>query len=93
VKNEDILNQVLESDGGEFTMIIVGFSDAYMGLTANKPVRVIYDYYKCLDNLIHQGGWEFDEAVDYLDELVNENLQGLDSENSSFNYPLYIKQI
>jgi len=83
--NEDILSKVLETKGAEDCIMVLGFGVAYMGLTANTPIKVVYDYYKCLDNLIHEGGYDFDDAIDYLEDLINEDL--------GENAPIYIKQI
>tara|TARA_R110002050_G_scaffold165380_4_gene295784 strand:+ start:940 stop:1215 length:276 start_codon:yes stop_codon:yes gene_type:complete len=85
LKNENILKYILEHDDCENTMIILGFADAYLGTTTKKPVRVVYDYWKCLDSLITEGGWEFDEGIEYLDELIEEDFGD--------GTPLYIKQL
>ena len=56
-----------------------------MGTTITKPVRVVYDYWKCLDLLVNTDGWDFDESVNYLDELAVVDL--------GENTPLYVKQL
>ena len=62
-----------------------GFEEAFLGVSVNKPSRVIYDYWKCLDSIIQKDDAEFDEAIDWLDEFIEEEL----GEHS----PIYIKQI
>ena len=50
-----------------------------------KPKKVIYDYWKCLDCIIKKEDLEFDEALDFLDEFVLEDL--------GRNTPIYIEQL
>lgn len=83
--NEDIINQVLDTEGGEDALIIENFNSCYVGTTITKPVRVVYDYWKCLDLLVNIDGWDFDESVNYLDELAVVDL--------GENTPLYVKQL
>jgi len=83
--NEDIINQVLDTEGGENAVIIRSFNKCYVGTTITKPVRVVYDYWKCLDHLVNIEGWNFDESVDYMDDLANVEL--------GENTPLYVKQL
>jgi len=40
-------------------------------------------YWKCLDCIIHKEGVDFDDAIDYLEEFVEEDL--------GEGTPLYIK--
>lgn len=83
--NEDIINQILDTEGGEDALIIENFNSCYVGTTITKPVRVVYDYWKCLDLLVNIDGWDFDESVNYLDELAVVDL--------GENTPLYVKQL
>jgi len=83
--NEQIINQVLDTEGGEDALIIRVFNNCYVGTTTTKPIRVVYDYWKCLDHLVNIDGLDFDDAVDYLEDLENIDLEE--------NTPLYVKQI
>lgn len=69
----------------EYVILADGFEEAFLGVSVNKPARVIYDYWKCLDLIIKKDDAEFDEAMDWLDDFIDEEL----GEHS----PLYIKQI
>ena len=46
---------------------------------------MIYDYWKCLDCIIKNEKIDFDDAIDFLDEFVQEDL--------GKNTPIYIKKI
>ena len=87
MKNENIIEYLLENHEDEDTLLIFGFQDAYVGVTASPPFRIVYDYWKCLNCLIIDDEFsealEFDEAVEYLDEFIEKDL----GENS----PLFIK--
>lgn len=69
----------------EYVILADGFEEAVLGVSVNKPARVIYDYWKCLDLIIKKDEAEFDEAMDWLDDFIEEEL----GEHS----PLYIKKI
>ena len=56
-----------------------------MGVTASKPIKAIYNYWKCLDYLVAQEKMDFDLAIDNLNEFIEQDL----GETS----PLYIKEI
>jgi len=85
---EEILEEIMERDlfeKDEYVILADGFEDAFVGVTASKPRKVVYDYWKCLDSIIQSDGAEFDEALDWLENFISEEL----GEHS----PLYIKQI
>ena len=85
---QEILEEIMERDlfeKDEYIILADGFEDAFLGVTAGKPIKVVYDYWKCLDSIIKSDGAEFDDAQDWLDEFIQEEL----GEHS----PLYIKQI
>jgi hypothetical protein len=85
---EDIIKEIMERDlfeKDEYVILADGFEEAFLGVSVNKPSRVIYDYWKCLDSIIQKDDAEFDEAIDWLDEFIEEEL----GEHS----PIYIKQI
>jgi hypothetical protein len=85
---EDIIKEIMERDlfeKDEYVILADGFEEAFLGVSVNKPSRVIYDYWKCLDSIIQKDEAEFDEAIDWLDEFIEEEL----GEHS----PIYIKQI
>ncbi len=83
--NGQIINQILETKGGEKAMLITAFNNCYVGTTTVEPIRVVYDYWKCLDYLVNNDNWDFDEAVDYLEEIAELPI--------GENAPLYVKQI
>ena len=56
-----------------------------MGVTSTTPTRAIYDYWKCLDIIIKSNEMNFDDSIDYLNQLTDEDV----GEHS----PLYIKLI
>ncbi len=83
---EEILDIIINKEDlqdYEYVMLADGFEDAFLGITVTKPKRVIYDYWKCLDCIIHKEGVDFDDAIDYLEEFVEEDL--------GEGTPLYIK--
>ena len=85
---EDIIKEIMERDlfeKDEYVILADGFEEAFLGVSVNKPSRVIYDYCKCLDSIIQKEDAEFDEAIDWLDEFIEKEL----GEHS----PIYIKQI
>jgi hypothetical protein len=45
-----------------------------LGVTATKPTSAIYDFWKCLDISIQDEGLSFDEALDWLEEFIQEDL-------------------
>ena len=63
----------------------VGFEEAFVGVTVTSPKKVIYDYWKCLDCIIKNEKIDFDDAIDFLDEFVQEDL--------GKTAPIYIKKI
>ena len=79
IKNKDSFNE------DEIVVLADGFENAFLGVTITKPKKVIYDYWKCLDCIIKKEDLEFDEALDFLDEFVLEDL--------GKNTPIYIEQL
>ena len=85
---EEIFNHLSDRnliDQNNHVILVDGFEDAFLGVTAIKPVKVIYDYWNCLDILIQKEGLDFDMAIDNLEEFINQDL--------GEQTPLYIKQI
>jgi len=85
---EEIFNHLSDRnliDQNHHVILVDGFEDAFLGVTAIKPVKVIYDYWNCLDILIQREGLDFDMAIDNLEEFINQDL--------GEQTPLYIKQI
>ena len=57
MKRSDILKELMEReilDKDEYIILADGFEPAFMGISAQKPKRVIYDYWKCLDVIIRR---------------------------------------
>ena len=85
---EQLLEELVERDLITFnkrTIFISGFENAVVGVTATKPERVIYDYWKCLDYLVRQEKHNFNDAYDFLEDLVNIDLGSCS--------PIYLKQL
>ena len=85
---KEILEEIMERDlfeKDEYIILADGFEDAFLGVTATKPIKVVYDYWKCLDSIIKRDNAGFDEAQDWLDEFIQKEL--------GQHAPLYIKQI
>lgn len=88
MKRSQILKKIINKDSfndDEIVVLADGFEDAFVGVTITKPKKVIYDYWKCLDCIIKKEDLEFDEALDFLDEFVLEDL--------GKNTPIYIEQL
>jgi hypothetical protein len=89
MQRDDILKHLMERelfDKDEYVILADGFEEAVMGVTIEKPTRVVYDYWKCLDIIIKQDEDSgFDEAIDWLDEFIDEKLGD--------HSPLYIKTL
>lgn len=85
---EQLLEELVERDLITFnkrTIFISGFENAVVGVTATKPERVIYDYWKCLDYLVRKEKHNFNDAYDFLEDLVNIDLGSCS--------PIYLKQL
>lgn len=83
---DEILKELMEREmfsKDEYVILADGFEEAFLGVTAIKPAKAIYSYWKCLDIIMNQDGTDFDEAIDWLDEFINEDL--------GVHAPLYIK--
>jgi len=83
---EEILDIIVDEeniDELEFVLLADGFEEAFVGVTVTTPKKVIYDYWKCLDCIIKKEGVGFDDALDFLEEFVEEDL--------GEGTPLYIK--
>lgn len=84
----DILKEIMERDlfdQDEYVILADGFESAFLGVSSKKPRKVIYDYWKCLDIIIQRDNAEFDDALDWLEEFIEEEL----GEHS----PLYMKPL
>jgi|TARA_R100000353_G_scaffold13829_3_gene13863 hypothetical protein len=85
---ETILEKLMEQqlvDKDEYVILADGFEAAFIGVTTNKPIRAVYNYWKCLDLLMKDEDADFDESIDWLDEFIEEDL--------GKHAPLYIKSI
>jgi len=74
---QDILEELTERNlliENEHIILVDGFEEAFIGITANNPIQVIYDYWICLDLLIRRDEMDFDNAIDDLDEFINQDL-------------------
>ena len=85
---KEILEEIMDRDlfqKDEYIILADGFENAFLGVTATKPIKVVYDYWKCLDSIIKRDNASFDEAQDWLEEFIQEEL--------GQHAPLYIKPI
>ena len=88
MKRKEILKRLMEQelvDKHEYVILAEGFEDAFIGVTTNKPIRAVYNYWKCLNLLMLDQDADFDESIDWLDEFIDEDL--------GKHAPLYIKSI
>lgn len=88
MKRKEILKRLMEQelvDKHEYVILAEGFEDAFIGVTTNKPIRAVYNYWKCLNLLMLDEDADFDESIDWLDEFIDEDL--------GKHAPLYIKSI
>ena len=84
----EILDIIIDDENDqelEYILLADGFEEAFVGVTVTSPKKVIYDYWKCLDCIIKNEKIDFDDAIDFLDEFVHEDL--------GKNAPMYIKKI
>ncbi len=84
----EILEIIIDDENDqelEYILLADGFEEAFVGVTVTSPKKVIYDYWKCLDCIIKNEKIDFDDAIDFLDEFVHEDL--------GKNAPIYIKKI
>jgi hypothetical protein len=84
----EILEIIIDDENDqelEYILLADGFEEAFVGVTVTSPKKVIYDYWKCLDCIIKNEKLDFDDAIDFLDEFVQEDL--------GKNAPVYIKKI
>jgi len=83
---EEILNQLMERSilqKNEYVILAEGFESAFLGVSGFSPARAVYDFWKCLDVIIQRDGVGFDEAIDWLEDFVQEDL--------GKHSPIYIK--
>jgi len=88
MKREEILEKLMEQklvEKHEYVILADGFEEAFMGVTSNKPLKAVYNYWKCLDLLMQDKDSDFDESIDWLDEFIKEDL--------GKHAPLFIKSI
>ena len=88
MQRDEILKQLMDRElfsKDEYLILPDGFEDAFLGVTAIKPSKAVYSYWKCLDIIMQQDGTDFDESIDWLDEFTKEDL--------GVHTPIYIKLI
>lgn len=83
--DELIKRELITFDENERTIFISGFEEAVVGVTATKPERVVYDYWKCLDYLVRKEKHNFDDAYELL-----EDFKDIDWGSCT---PIYLKQL
>ena len=56
-------------------MLSNGFDDAVIGISANNPKRVIYDYYKAVDIIMKEDGdMELEEVIEWIDDHISHDM-------------------
>ena len=71
---DKLYNQNLLKDDEE-VLLSDGFDQAIIGVTANSPKKIIYDYYKAIDIIMKSDKTiEIDECMEWLDEHMSCNL-------------------
>ena len=88
MQRDEIIDQLITRKlfgQSESLVLTDGLEEAFMGVTSTTPTRAIYDYWKCLDIIIKSNEMNFDDSIDYLNKLTEEDV----GEHS----PLYIKLI
>ena len=91
---ELILEKLMEQelvDKDEYVILADGFEDAFMGVTTNKPIRAVYNYWKCLELLMKDEDADFDESIDWLDEFIKEDFLEKLGEGDEKNRKLFEK--
>lgn len=68
----DLVDQLYDLgllEDNEQLLLSNGFEDAIVGVTANRPKKVIYDYYKAIDAIMRQEeGIDIEDAMEWLEE-------------------------
>ena len=57
MQRDDILKELMDREmfgKDEYVILADGFEDAFLGVTAVKPARAVYSYWKCLDIIMKQ---------------------------------------
>lgn len=65
----DVYRELLQKNPEAF--VIVGFEEAYIGMSAHYPVAV-YDYEECVRLYASAEGCDDDEASEFVDDIINE---------------------
>ena len=73
----EILDIIIDDENDkelQYILLADGFEEAFLGCTANNPIKAVYDYWICLDLLIQRDNMDFDNAIDSLDEFIEQDL-------------------
>ena len=76
MQRDEILKQLMERElfsKDEYLILPDGFEDAFMGVTSSKPIRAVYNYWKCLQLLMLDEDADFDESVKINDPSKHGN--------------------
>ena len=77
MRKEEIFEELSERDllkEGEQIILIDGLERAFLGVSATKPIVAVYDYWMCIDILVKDEKYFFDDALDFVDEIVDEDM-------------------
>ena len=88
MNRQEILEELTDRDlliENAHVILVDGFEEAFLGVTASSPVKATYDYWVCLDLLIQRDKMEFDDAIDDLDDFIEQDL--------GLHTPIYLKII
>jgi hypothetical protein len=71
----DIIDKLYDRgllDENDQLLLSDGFDQAIIGITAKKPKRVIYDYYKAVDLIMKEDGdIDLDEVIEWIDDHIS----------------------
>lgn len=79
----------------EQVVLAEGFEKAIIGITADTPKRVVYDFFECVHILINEARTKagkkinFNESMDWLESYIEETK----SESIKDIAPIFIKKI
>lgn len=68
-------------------VLLDGFEEALVGVCKDRRLfqRAVYNYWKCIDILIKVDDFEFDEALDWM--------EGVEDEDLGENSPIFMKDL
>lgn len=80
LSKKDLLIRIAESQSNNYPqepiVLLDGFEKAFLGVCKDRGLfqRAIYDYWKCIEVLVHDDEIEFDDALDWMEVWEEEDL-------------------